>query len=521
MSVDSVTQQATHAVIAALLVVAALIVMVALTRAILDRRRLQLIISDIVEAGRPAATEMTTGLSASLRQQVRTLLAKPSKVGRPQSLTATVGQDIADQLTGSFTIDDKQLERIQQQIISAPCREILSSARNDLAAVSGGIRAMAPEQAQGFVDALAAALPGQRGLQVISTALTRQYAGREQSGLTVEIGTLGRAPEALATFWSDLGRGSQRDQLERLLEPAARWIALHVTGRIAVDGVRRWRLGVHLIGDLRTTRQQRVLRDILTAQLGGYAMNELLRKNKPWAALAFSQQALVDAQTAKAAVPNYHRPNLVAGLIHQHTGVCYLVLSRAEATEWPRLAAMHRTYAREAFAEAIRDFNVAESLVKDTQATDKVKHERITQSSTERLWSGLNLGDGSKALKELARNPIRPFDPLSYYNGACLYATAAAVLRENGQDNSAYRARAMEYLRVVIVQTHDAYAPYWSTEDALLREFTVAELRQVAAEVERERVAPQTVDAVTATARSRTTRGPGAGNPRTPASRGS
>jgi len=514
MSVDSVARMATNLVVAGLLVGATLIVIIALARAIVGRRRLQLVISDITEAGRPA-TDMTTGLSASLRQQVRMRLAKPSQVASPQSLKDTVGRDIADRLAGSFKIDARQLERIQRQIICAPRQEVLSSARNDLAAVSGGIRAMAPEQAQGFVDALAAALPGQRGLQIISTALTRQYAGHEQLGLAVEIGTLGRAPEAVATFWSDLGQGSHRDQLERLLEHAARWIALHVTGRIAVDGVRKWRLGLHLIGDLRTTKQRRALRDLLTAQLGGYAMNELLNAHKPWAALAFSQQALVDAHSAKDALADYHRPSYVAGLIHAHTGACYLALNRAVATESSSQAAGQHADAVEAFAEAAKDFAAAEALVKKSRASDKVKQECITRNRTERLRAELNLGGGAKALAELAKEPITPFDAISYYNGAGLYATAAAVQRGRGDVNSEYRHRAEEYLRLAFAQLNPLRR-YSRNDEALLREFSADELRQIAADGP-ERAAAQKADSDMAIVRTRSVLEPADGNPRTPA----
>jgi hypothetical protein len=241
-TVTTVTDSVTRILIAVLVLAAVGIVVAGLWRAYTGRRRPQLVITDMVSVDW-LHRSVTPGLSSLLRQFVRRRLREPTGPSA-LSLLSTVAPDIKGgilELTFASIVDVARIEG-----------EVLSAERDELTLVAGGIHALAPSRADGFIGALSVALPPQRGLLVQPTPLSREVDGKCQIGLTLDAGPLGRGPDASATFWSDvLPNGAadeklaQRTKLFDLLEPAGTWIALHVIGEnLTVEANRRLPRGI-------------------------------------------------------------------------------------------------------------------------------------------------------------------------------------------------------------------------------------------------------------------------------------
>lgn len=146
MLLTAVIDTVTRTVIRILLIVAAAVVVFGLYRAYLGRRRLELVITDTV-APKELPPSLIADLSEQLRIEVQCRLQRP--IPHRESLNDTVGKDLANHIAEIRGIDAREVGRIQEAILQAPRQELLASPRDALAAVSGGIRALNPKEAEG------------------------------------------------------------------------------------------------------------------------------------------------------------------------------------------------------------------------------------------------------------------------------------------------------------------------------------------------------------------------------------
>lgn len=451
MSFTTVIDTVTRVVIGVLLVVSAVVVLAGLVRAYRGRRRPEFVITDIVAPPELPAS-LISELSEELRSTVHRQLVTP--VPRRQSLNETVGRDVANHIAAIPGIDECEVERIQEAILQAPRAELLASPRDALAAVSGGIRALKPEQAEGLIQALSAALPGQRGLLVGSRIVCRREAEGSRMGLSVQLGPLGRGAGARATFWSGsvLAAGEADFSFARpgwfgeLLSLAAEWITVYLIGTLGVEsatGRRRLKL-CHR----RHVRQRHALLDILTAQWASYAMYDL-QEERPDVALEWAHQALEDAQHARDSLPAYYYPSYLIGSINDLWGNCCSGLSERDPGN-----EIYRSQADKHFRQAVGAYAEAESKLaglaqgmpfRQPERAEELNH-RIERTRIDRLKDQLLVGDGLEGLAALSATDIIPFDFESTINAACLFAVAAWVAEKNGRDASTHRLRACRYV---------------------------------------------------------------------------
>jgi Endonuclease/Exonuclease/phosphatase family len=457
MLFTSVIDTVTRMVIGILLVVAAAVVVLGLFRAYLGRRRLELVITNTV-APKELSKSLIADLSEELRVAVHRRLVRPIPIG--DSLNNTVGMDLASHIADIPGIDQSEVERIQKAILRAPRQELLASPRDALAAVSGGIRALKPKEAEGFIQALSAVLPAQRGLTVGSRVVCRRETDGTRMGLSVQVGPLGHAADARATFWSQDLLGAEGDLsyarlswFNELLDFAADWIIIYLVATLGVESaVPQHRLR---LGHWRYVKQRHALLDILTAQLASYRMYEL-EVERPDVALEWAHQALEDAEHAKDSLPPYYYPSYLAGSIHHLWGNCYDGLSkRAPDNE------KYRSQANEHFQKAAAAFAEAESKLKAIAGSRRLQQRNTGEESSHRfeavriarlkvigvarLTDQLLIGDGLAGLTALGETEIIPSDLEIIMNAACLFATAAWVADKNGLNAWRYRLRACRY----------------------------------------------------------------------------
>ena len=176
-------------VIALLSLTAAVLVAVGLARAWLGRRRPQVVIHDVeLDEGVPA--EAAAGLSPQLREKVRRELRLHISDATHAEME-TVEKDLA---AGLVTVRGGAV-----RMTAVP--ELDRTTSDSMTALSAGLRAVAPSEGEGLAVALDLALPAQRGWSVRSSPTIRGYGAKAKVGLSVEVARLGRAPDAVTTFW--------------------------------------------------------------------------------------------------------------------------------------------------------------------------------------------------------------------------------------------------------------------------------------------------------------------------------
>ena len=148
-------------VIALLALTAAILVAVGLVRAWLGRRRPQVVIDD-VELDHGVPPEAASGLSPQLRERVRRELRRQ----RGDAIHAemqTVEEDIA---AGLVTVRSGAVRM-------TAVADLDRTTSDSMAALSAGLRAVAPTGGEGLAVALDLALPAQRGWSVLGVHPTR------------------------------------------------------------------------------------------------------------------------------------------------------------------------------------------------------------------------------------------------------------------------------------------------------------------------------------------------------------
>jgi hypothetical protein len=416
ISVDSIGNLAdtiTKATLAAAAVVAVVVVLLGLGRAVRDRLRQQLVINDT--APLPPAIAGSEGeaitLSPWLRQRVQGALADET----------TEARDIVEEVFRR----DVRLHRLPAEIaVKDDTEAITSAAKDTMATVANGLRAVAPGQADGILGALGSALPSPRGCQVQTAPLLRGTADKLRLGLAIELHDLDGSPIAATTLWEpstfDPASGGQpqswQERLVTLIEPAAHWTALRlVSRRLRATPARSL---ASPIGRRRRTRETRLgLQRLLSAALTLNAMKEFADHT-----LAFGAEALDDLEQIGTSLQRYHRPCAIRAAVQEQMGFAY----RVEAID---------AKARRSFLDACTSWGDAEQRVADnpgemaSAATGAELADERERYRVRRLKCALLSADGvsvAAAAEELdGQPPAISTDARTLYSVACLYAAAA------------------------------------------------------------------------------------------------
>ncbi|HEV7712363.1 MAG TPA: hypothetical protein VGP16_29500, partial [Asanoa sp.] len=192
--VGALADTISKATLAAAAVVAVVVILVGLSRAIRERLRQQLVINDT--APLPAAIAGSEGealtLSPWLRQRVQAALTDEAAAAR----------GIVDDVFRR----DVRLQRLPAEVaITDDTEPITSAAKDTMATVANGLRAVAPGQADGILGALSSALPNPRGCLVQTAPLLRGESGNQRLGLAIELHDLDGSPIAATTLWEPPG----------------------------------------------------------------------------------------------------------------------------------------------------------------------------------------------------------------------------------------------------------------------------------------------------------------------------
>ena len=412
ISIDDVGNLAdtiSKATLAAAAVVAVVVILVGLARAIRDRLRQQLVIADTDPL--PAAIAGSEGealsLSPWLRQRVQTALAEETAEAR----------GIVDDVFRR----DVRLHRLPAEIaVTDDTEPITSAAKDTMATVASGLRAVAPGQADGILGALGSALPSPRGCLVRTAPLLRGESARQRLGLAIELHDLDGSPIAATTLWEPPGADptglSWQERLVTLIEPASHWVALRlVSRRLRASPARS--LSSPWLSRRRTVATRIELQRMLAAALTLNAMKEYAEHT-----LAFGAEALDDLDQVGSALATYHRPAAIRGAVQERIGFAY----RWEGVEGR---------ARRAFLDASESWGEAEQRLalnpgeKADAATSAELADERERHRVRRLKCALLSGDPaatSVAAEELReRPPTANGDARTLYSIACLYACAA------------------------------------------------------------------------------------------------
>jgi tetratricopeptide (TPR) repeat protein len=464
-------------VIRSLIAAAALLVALGLVRAWRARRRYQLVIPDMDQAG--GSSTVVVGISPQLRQQVYRIFNSPGAPGGA-SLVTTVGKDITAGVVDLRT-RVKDIPRLQLDIMAAP--------RDEIGMLAGGIRAVSPDGGEGLVGALSAVLPVQRGSTIQPMIQAREWGGLRQLGLTLDAGPIDRAHHASATFWAisppsgtNGAEQSDRDQILELLRPAAIWISIYlVAGSLPIRHSHRLSFD-RIFHRKDLSDEVDALRAILAAQLATYEM--FWYSAKPLIALGFSDQALNDVDHAMRTLDSYFRPHYIAGTIHELRGDALIALkdllsSANDAAD----TAFSNSYARQAaksFDEAHKEFDRALTLLNHPTGTaagyaDELRHDFHVRS----LKAALRGPDPSRALSQVLGEEIAWTSSEQHYNIACLYAVASVVADDLGRGGQELAMQSRSHL-VAVINEDPTFANIIKSDPDLLSAFNPDDLHEIA-----------------------------------------
>jgi tetratricopeptide (TPR) repeat protein len=445
VSLRAVASAITGWVVAVLILVAALIGAIGLVRAWFARRRPQVVINNVeLDQGVPA--EAAAGLSPQLREKVRRELRQQTGDATHAQME-TLEEDIA---AGLVTV--------RGGVVRMTAIEELDRTTSDsMAALSAGLRAVGPNAAEGLAVALDLALPAQRGWSVSAFPTIRGRDGEAQVGLTVEVARIGRAPDAVTTFWrssdalqrsaSDAARlAAMNDLLHQLLRPASVWIAIQLVARHLAQTRGR----SHGMPSIRGSGSElNGLQLQLAGQMSLYATRA--QKNS---AEGFFDQALKDLDRAAELLPQYYRPPLTQAAIYERRG-------------WSYRQSGEHARAHSAFRRAVDAFDEAERLLQacGPGADPSKRDAAIERLNVRRTKCRLLSSDPAhvvRARPELERyTRLRDARPVQLYNAACLFAVAVASPHLADEERELSEWRAWLYLGRALVLGGPGSAP-WS-----------------------------------------------------------
>ncbi len=429
-NLTSVAGSITKTVVAVLTLLAALLVVVGLGRAWADRRRLQVVVEDVPSVKRirgPASS----ALSPELRQAVKQAL-EDAKKEAARSVFNTLDEDAKSGL----------LQRHGRLRIMTMTSGLRSATDDSLKTLSAGIRGVAPKQADGLLAVLAATLPEQRGWVVRAFPAFRGSEPDATVGLVLELAPLGHPPDAATSFYAGSAdpRWARTDAtpaavplelLNRLLNPAAAWIAIQLVSRqlAASDVLAWWRL----------LRRQKLKNELtgLQKQLAGQMSLHTMEHQKNFDR-GFARQALDDLNISAQYLPGYFRPHWTMAQVRGRLARSYQRTGDAQRAETE-------------FTEAVRSCdeaililsaNIHEGQVRPTAMLDRVCAARTRY----RLLSGdrAQLLLAEPELVMLSR--IDWTTTLDLYNASCLFAVALDCPNLSSQARSQYSRHAWRLL---------------------------------------------------------------------------
>jgi hypothetical protein len=429
-------------VIAMLSIVTAIVIIFGVLRAIMERRRPQVVVNDVeLDEGVPA--ESVAGLSQQLRQAVRRALRWQGDDAR-QAEIDTLEEDIQARLV---TVHGAAM---MQMIVA----DLVHTTGNSISALQAGLRAVGPKEAEGLAAALELAMPAQRGWTVRSFPSTRGRDEDARVGLSLEMARLGRAPDAVTTFWttSDALQKADSDEarlaaihelLHELVEPASVWIAIRLVSR-HLKHAHHWNRGL-------PTRRSRELAG-LQLQLAGQMLLYSTRTQAKFVT-GIAYEALDDLDQAAVRLPDYYRPHLTQAAVY-------------ERRAWFYRRSGDDQRAQRDFTRAVDAYDKAAELLGDCRQADPGKRDAaIERLALRRTKCRLLSGDDEYAdvtLKELsAYSPLKDRRPGPLYNAACLFAVAMASPNLPGDQRALSEWRAWHYLGHALVLSSRSHGP-WS-----------------------------------------------------------
>jgi hypothetical protein len=382
----------TKAMVAGLTVLAVVVVVVGLAKAVYQRRRQQLVITDIAALGAAAGGPQADAVNLSpwLRQRVRYALVEQRR---------DVDWILGENLLGR----DIELGRLPVRLARQEIADQITSATVDaLATVTSGLKAVAPKEAEGLLGALASALPAARGYLVHTMSVGRQHPDGTQLGLAIEVHRFDGTPIAstLLWDWSDTDLEPHR-RIPILVDAAAEWVAarlvaFQLTARSARGRGRQLPEGV-----------QRLVSGALT-------LNTMQAYQQ--FAIGFGEEADADLRAAEEVLPGYHRPAAIRAAVREHVGFAHRRAGTADL-------------ARTAFTDATTHWQSAIDLLAarpgappgDSRLVDELARLRLRKLKC--LVLSERPGARANALAELRGEPLRTdYHPRTLYNAACLCA---------------------------------------------------------------------------------------------------
>lgn len=426
----------TEWVIAILTVAVGVMIAAGLVRAWLVRRHTQVVIQDVEpDDGVPA--ESAARLSLQLRQAVRAILRRQSDAARVAAME-TLDEDIRSGLVtvhGSITMNTTgELDRTTQDSMSA---------------LLAGLRAVAPKEAGGLAAVLELAIPPQRGWSVRAFPAIREAGGSAQVGLSVEVARLGRAPDAVTTFWTTPGALQQPgtdaarvaaigELLHQLVQPASVWIAIRLVSR-DLTRKRRWYRGLLIIG---RTRKRELAG--LQAQLAGQLLLYAAKAQEKFVG-GFAREALGNLEQAAHLLPQYYRPRLTQGAVHELQGYSYRQSGNVSG-------------AQRAFTRAVDAYEAAKMLLLACDAGSgkaDTAIERLALRQTKCRMLTCDREQADTAMKELCGYAeLKDTRPVPLYNAACLFAVAMACPDLRDDQRALFEWHAWRYLGVALLCSH-------------------------------------------------------------------
>jgi hypothetical protein len=387
------------------------------------RLRPQVVIPD-VELDEDVPPGAAAGLSRQLRDTVRWALRQEVDDARRVEMK-TLGEDIAARLVrlhGVTSLPHAGPGRAATDPEPEPptVPELDREAKDSMSKLSAGLRAVAPKEAEGLAAALEFVIPAQRGWLVRASPTVRGTGADTRAGLRVEVARLGRAPDAVMTFWAtsaalqappgDAERlAAIRELLHRLVRPASVWIAIRLVSGHLTQTHRRphWPLA-------RRSRERELTG--LELQLSGQLLLYATRMQEEFVS-DFAFDALDDLERAAELLRHYFRPHMTEANVRERLG-------------WSYSKSGDDSRARHAFALAVEEYDKAEKLLTECAGAEAGKRETAIEIALRRTKCRLLSCDTDQVTTArhelLGHSQLKVVNPRLLYNAACLFAVAMA-----------------------------------------------------------------------------------------------
>lgn len=437
----SVADNATSAAVALLAAFAVIAVGYGFIRAVAMNRRPQIIVADLVSPSGCAELAEIPTLSQVARRLVR------HQINDQRTEVTRIGKSILLPASRELDIRVSEAERMQH------------AARDSITAVLSTLQGVVPEPAARFINLFSLILPPPFGISVSMTVI-RRGATAPRLGISVEVSMLDGRLHSSAVFWEAplaiaAARADPPETTERvlvILEPVARWIAVHLVLTLMVSPHRRVPL-----------KTQRGLRHLLAGGLSLQAMRDF-----PAHIPTFGEEALSELEQARLLLPLTPLPvTTLAGVY--------------ERIAWAQQQVGELEEAQAAFRAAVRSWRDAEAIISDGAAGDETRRATVLER---RLKAQIASGDPILREAALAELKIALIPAIQLtgrawrYNRACLYAQAY-----NAAPEVEYLELSLNWLGLALLHEPDSslweYARQTDPELAPIRETLITFLVQL------------------------------------------